>query len=122
MNFLIKSIILFLFFTSTLRAETITIKCHIDEEHSYSFILNLEEKSVNWLDEDNKKMNVTIFPDVNNNGYLLIMGGTSSKNEKHTFIINVVKSLVSVTTNLGFNKSGKCGNKAIIEPIDPYAD
>ena len=67
-------------------------------------------------------MNITIFPDVNNGGKLLIMGGIDSKNEKHTFIIDVVKALMSVTTNLGFNKSGKCGNKAIIEPIDPYAD
>ena len=46
----------------------------------------------------------------------------NNKNEKHTFVIDVVKSVVNVLTNLGYNKSGKCGNKSIIEPIDPYAD
>ena len=67
-------------------------------------------------------MIITIFPDVDKGGKLLIMGGTGKNNEKHTFIIDVVKSVASVTTNLGFNKSGKCGNKAIFEPPDPYAD
>ena len=45
-----------------------------------------------------------------------------NNNEKHTFIIDVVKSVISVTTNLGFSKSGKCGNKSIITPKDPYAE
>ena len=67
-------------------------------------------------------MLVSVFPNVDKGGYLLIMGGVGSNNEKHTFIIDVVKSVVSVTTNLGFTKSGKCGNKSIITPIDPYAD
>tara|TARA_Y100000590_G_scaffold413084_1_gene508591 strand:+ start:2037 stop:2408 length:372 start_codon:yes stop_codon:yes gene_type:complete len=121
-NFLIKSIVLFIIFISGLKAETVTFKCHIDEEKSYSFILDKKEKKVQWLDQNNQNMNVAIFPDVDKGGYLLIMGGVGSKDEKHTFVINVVKSVVSVTTNLGYNKSGKCGNRAIIEPKDIYAD
>lgn len=122
MKHLIKFIVLIILSSTSVKANTVTIKCYIDEDHSYSFLLNKNDKTVLWLDQDNKKMNITIFPDVNNGGKLLIMGGIDSKNEKHTFIIDVVKALMSVTTNLGFNKSGKCGNKAIIEPIDPYAD
>ena len=121
-NFLINLILLFIIFIPNLNAETVTVKCYIDEDHSYSFLLDIEKKKVNWLDQNNQNMNVTIFPNVDKGGYLLIMGGTGSKNEKHTFIIDVVKSVVSVTTNLGFSKSGKCGNKSIIEAPDPYAD
>ena len=29
---------------------------------------------------------------------------------------------MSVVTNLGFNKTGKCGDKSIIKPKDPYAE
>ena len=122
MKLLIKLIVLFIIFTTNLYAKTVTVKCYIDEEHSYSFLLNIEEKKVNWLDQNNQDMIVSIFPNVDKGGYLLVMGGVGSNNEKHTFIIDVVKSVLNVTTNLGFNKSGKCGNKSIIEPIDPYAD
>ena len=122
MKHLIKFIVLIILSSTSVKANTVTIKCYIDEDHSYSFLLNKNDKTVLWLDQDNKKMNITIFPDVNIGGKLLIMGGINSKNEKHTFIIDVVKALFSVTTNLGFNKSGKCGNKSIIDPIDPYAD
>tara|TARA_Y100000588_G_C13630886_1_gene659483 strand:- start:79 stop:447 length:369 start_codon:yes stop_codon:yes gene_type:complete len=122
MKHLIKFIVLIILSSTSVKANTVTIKCYIDEDHSYSFLLNKNDKTVLWLDQDNKKMNITIFPDVNKGGKLLIMGGINSKNEKHTFIIDVVKALFSVTTNLGFNKSGKCGNKSIIDPIDPYAD
>ena len=123
MNFLIKLFVfLFIIFIPKLNAETITIKCYIEEERSYSFLLNIKEKKVNWLDQNNQNMIISVFPNVGKGGYLLIMGGIGSNNEKHTFIIDVVKSVVNVTTNLGFNKSGTCGNKSIIEPIDPYAD
>ena len=122
MKHLIKFIVLIILSSTSVKANTVTIKCYIDEDHSYSFLLNKNDKTVLWLDQDNKKMNITIFPDVNKGGKLLIMRGINSKNEKHTFIIDVVKALFSVTTNLGFNKSGKCGNKSIIDPIDPYAD
>ena len=123
MNFLIKLFVfLFIIFIPNLKAETITVKCYIGEDLSYSFLLNIKEKKVNWLDQNNQDMIVSVFPNVNKGGYLLIMGGIGSNNEKHTFIIDVVKSVVSVTTNLGLSKSGKCGNRSIITPIDPYAD
>ena len=122
MNFLIKLIIFFILFIPNLNAQTVTVKCYIDEDRSYSFLLDLKEKKVTWLDQNNQNMNVSIFPNVDKGGYLLIMGGVGPENEKHTFIINVVKSVVSVSTNLGFNKSGECGNKSIIEPKDPYAE
>jgi len=123
MNFLIKLFVfLFIIFIPNANAETVTVKCYIDEDHSYSFLLNINEKKVNWLDQNNQELVVSIFPNVDKGGYLLIMGGVGTNNEKHTFVINVVKSIVSVTTNLGYNKSGKCGNKSIIAPLDPYAD
>ena len=122
MNFLIKLIVLFLIFIQNLNAKTVTVKCYIDEEHSYSFLLDIEEKKVNWLDQNNQDMKITIFPNVDKGGYLLIMGGIGLENEKHTFVIDVVKSVINVTTNLGFSKSGKCGNKSIITPKDPYAE
>ena len=122
MNFLIKLIIFFILFIPNLNAETVTVKCYIDEDHSYSFLLDLNEKKVSWLDQNNQNMNISVFPDVNKGGSLLIMGGVDSKKEKHTFVIDVVKSVVNVITNLGYNKSGKCGDKSIIAPIDPYAD
>ena len=122
MNFLIKLFVfLFIIFIPNANAETVTVKCYIDEDHSYSFLLNINEKKVNWLDQNNQELVVSIFPNVDKGGYLLIMGGVGTNNEKHTFVINVVKSIVSVTTNLGYNKSGKCGNKSIIAPLDPYA-
>ena len=123
MNFLFKLFVfLFIIFIPNANAETVTVKCYIDEDHSYSFLLNINEKKVNWLDQNNQELVVSIFPNVDKGGYLLIMGGVGTNNEKHTFVINVVKSIVSVTTNLGYNKSGKCGNKSIIAPLDPYAD
>ena len=122
MNFFIKLILLFFLNTSVSFAETITVKCYVDEDLSYSFLLDTQKKEVIWLDQNNQKLNVTIFPDVNKGGYLLIMGGTDNKDEKHTFIVNVVKSILNVRTNLGLNKTAKCGNKAILEPIDPYAE
>ena len=122
MNFLIKLFVLFIIFIPNLNAKTVTVKCYIDENRSYSFLLDTDEKKVNWLDQNNQDMIISIFPDVDKGGYLLIMGGAGPENEKHTFIIDVVKSVINVTTNLGFNKVGKCGNKSIIEPIDPYAE
>jgi len=122
MNFLIKLIIFFILFIPNLNAETVTVKCYIDEDHSYSFLLDLNEKKVSWLDQNNQNMNISVFPNVSKGGSLLIMGGVDNKKEKHTFVIDVVKSVVNVITNLGYNKSGKCGNKSIIAPIDPYAD
>ena len=122
MNFLIKLIIFFVLFIPNLNAQTVTIKCYLDEDHSYSFLLDLKEKKVTWLDQNNQNMNISIFPDVDKGGYLLIMGGVNSKNESHTFVIDVVKSLINVLTNLGYNKSGKCGNKSIIEQKDPYSE
>lgn len=122
MNFLIKLIIFFILFIPNLNAETVTVKCYIDEDLSYSFLLDLNEKKVSWLDQNNQNMNISVFPNVSKGGSLLIMGGVDNKKEKHTFVIDVVKSVVNVITNLGYNKSGKCGNKSIIAPIDPYAD
>ena len=122
MKKLFNVIVFFVLLINTSKANSIAIKCYIDEEKSYSFLLNKNDKTVSWLDQDNQKMAVTIFPDVNKGRKLLIMGGIGKNNEKHTFIIDVVKALMSVTTNLGFNKTGKCGNKSIIEPKDQYAD
>ena len=122
MKYLIKLIVLLIFFSPEIKADTIAIKCHVDDTHSYSFLLDKEKKTVKWLDQDSQQMAITIFPDVDKGGKLLIMGGINNKNEKNTFIIDVVKALMSVTTNLGFNKSGNCGNKSIIEPLDPYAE
>tara|TARA_Y100000590_G_scaffold257388_2_gene289089 strand:- start:16525 stop:16980 length:456 start_codon:yes stop_codon:yes gene_type:complete len=122
MNLLIRFIIFFIISITSLNAETVAVKCHIDEEHSYSFLFNFNDKKATWLDQNNQDMIITIFPDVEKGGKLLIMGGVGKNNEKHTFIIDVVKAVVNVSTNLGFHKSGKCGNKSIIEPKDPYAD
>ena len=122
MKFLIKLIVLIAIFSSNVNANTVTIKCYINEDHSYSFLLNNDKKIVTWLDQNNQNMNITIFPNVDKGGKLLIMGGVTAKNEKHTFVIDVVKAIMSVVTNLGFNKTGKCGDKSIIEPKDPYAE
>ena len=122
LNFLFKLIVLLLIFTSNLNAETITVKCYLKDEKSYTFLFDTKEKTVKWLDQDNQNMKISIFPDVDKGGKLLIMGGTGLNNEKHTFIIDVVKSVINVNTNLGFNDAGKCGNKSIIKAPDPYAD
>ena len=122
MKFLIKLIVLILIFSSNLNANTVTIKCYIDEDHSYSFLLDNDKKIVTWLDQNNQSMNITIFPNVDKGGKLLIMGGVSVENEKHTFVIDVVKAIINVVTNLGINKTGKCGDKSIIKPKDPYAE
>ena len=115
MNFLIKLFVLFIIFIPNLNAKTVTVKCYIDENRSYSFLLDTDEKKVNWLDQNNQDMIISIFPDVDKGGRLLIMGGNGPNNEKHTFIIDVVKSVINVNTNLGFNDAGKCGNKSIIK-------
>ena len=94
MNFLIKLIIFFILFIPNLNAQTVTVKCYIDEDRSYSFLLDLKEKKVTWLDQNNQNMNISIFPNVDKGGYLLIMGGVGPENEKHTFIINVVKFFI----------------------------
>ena len=122
LNFLFKLIVLLLIFTSNLNAETITVKCYLKDEKSYTFLFDTKEKTVKWLDQDNQNMKISIFPDVDKGGRLLIMGGTGLNNEKHTFIVDVVKSVINVNTNLGFKDAGKCGNKSIIEAPDPYEE
>ncbi len=122
MKFFLTLIYIYLILIFNLNADTIAVKCYVDEDKSYSFILDQNEKSVSWVEENNKNLSVIVFPDVNKGGYLLIMGGANSKNEKFTFIIDVVKSTFSATTNLGNSDKGNCGNKAIIEPLDPYAE
>ena len=114
LNFLFKLIVLLLIFTSNLNAETITVKCYLKDEKSYTFLFDTKEKTVKWLDQDNQNMKI------DKGGRLLIMGGTGPNNEKHTFIVDVVKSVINVNTNLGFKDAGKCGNKSIIEAPDPY--
>ena len=120
MKFIISLLFFILIFLSNLTAKTITVKCYVDEDHSYSFLIDKELKKVTWLDQDNQNMVISIFPDIEKGGSLLIMGGINSKNEKHTFILDVIKASISVTTNLGFNKSGNCGNKSIFELKDQY--
>ena len=64
----------FLFFIisiTSLNAETVAVKCHIDEEHSYSFLFNFNDKKATWLDQNNQDMIITIFPDVEKGGKLL---------------------------------------------------
>ena len=121
-NFLFKLIVLLFVFTSHLKAESITVKCYLKDDKSYTFLLDTDEKTVKWLDQDNQNMQVSIFPDVEKGGRLLIMGGNGPNDEKHTFIIDVIKSVINVNTNLGFSESGRCGNKSIIEGPDPYSD
>ena len=122
MKFFLTLIYIYLILIFNLNADTIAVKCYVDEDKSYSFILDQNEKSVSWVEENNKNLSVIVFPDVNKGGYLLIMGGANSKNEKFTFIIDVVKSTFSATTNLGNSDKGNCGNKAIIDPLDPSAE
>ena len=50
MNFFIKLILLFFLNTSVSFAETITVKCYVDEDLSYSFLLDTQKKEVIWLD------------------------------------------------------------------------
>ena len=61
MKHLIKFIVLIILSSTSVKANTVTIKCYIDEDHSYSFLLNKNDKTVLWLDQDNKKMNITIL-------------------------------------------------------------
>ena len=84
MKFLIKLIVLIIIFSSNLNANTVTIKCYIDEDHSYSFLLDNDKKTVTWLDQNNQSMNVTIFPNVDKGGKLLIMGGCRMRKMKNT--------------------------------------
>ena len=122
-NFLkIILILLFVFLhtPSTIFAETVTVKCHIDENKSYSFMIDKEKKEIYWLDENNQKLILIIYPDTNKGASLLIMAGTSSEKEKHTFVLDVKKSMLSITTNLGFNKAAQCGNKSIFEFKEEY--
>ena len=103
---------------SNIIAETITVKCYIDEEKFYSFLIDKEKKEVLWLDQNNQKLIITIFPDIEKGANLMIMGGIDSKKVKHTFILDVTKAIVNVVTNLGYNEAGKCGNKSIFETKD----
>ena len=103
---------------SNIIAETITVKCYMDEEKFYSFLIDKEKKEVLWLDQNNQKLIITIFPDIEKGGNLMIMGGIDSKKVKHTFILDVTKAIVNVVTNLGYNKAGKCGHKSIFETKD----
>ena len=111
----------FNFLTSAI-GKTITVKCYVDEKKSFSFLINKETKEILWLDQKNQKMNITVFPDIDKGGNLIIMGGTGPNNEKHTFILDTTKAIVSVITNLGYNKAGKCGDKSIFEKKDPYKE
>ena len=61
MKHLIKFIVLIILSSTSVKANTVTIKCYIDEEHTYSFLLNKTDKTVVWLDQDNKNMNITIL-------------------------------------------------------------
>ena len=72
------------------------------------------------MDENNQKLILIIYPDTNKGASLLIMAGTSSEKEKHTFVLDVKKSMLSITTNLGFNKAAQCGNKSIFEFKEEY--
>ena len=103
---------------SNLISETITVNCYIYEEKFYSFLIDKEKKEVLWLDQNNQKLIITIFPDIEKGGNLMIMGGIDSKKVKHTFILDVTKAIVNVVTNLGYNEAGKCGNKSIFETKD----
>ena len=106
--------LLFLFLTNVI-AQTITVKCHIDDDKSFSFLIDKNKKEVLWLDENNQKLKITIFPIPEKGGNLLIMGGVNAKKEKHTFILDTRISVLNVVTNLGYKKAGKCGDKSIFE-------
>ena len=67
------------------------------------------------MDENNQKLKITIFPVPEKGENLLIMGGINSKKEKHTFILDTRIAVLNIVINLGFNKSGKCGDKSIFE-------
>lgn len=118
-KFLITKIFL-LFLCFPLKAETVTVKCHVDENKSFSFIIDKEKKEVLWLDEDNQKMSITIFPDIDKGARTLIMGGTNKESEKFTFIIDLQKAMLNVISNLGYKSAGKCGNKSIYKFKDKY--
>ena len=47
-------------------AETITVKCYMDEEKFFSFLINKEKKEVLWLDQNNQKLIITIKTGVSN--------------------------------------------------------
>ena len=120
--FILMTIFFALNFLANTIAGTITVKCYVDEKKSFSFLINKEKKEILWLDQKNQKMVITVFPDIDKGGNLIIMGGTGSNNEKHTFILDTTKATVSVITNLGYNKAGKCGDKSIFEKKDPYKE
>ena len=112
---LVSSFFLLFISLSKIIAETITVKCYMDEEKFYSFLINKEKKEVLWLDQNNQKLIVSIFPVVEKGGNLMIMGGTDPNNVKYTFMLDVTKAIINVITNLGDSKVGKCGNKSIFE-------
>ena len=122
LKLLLSSTFFLFLFLSNINSETITVKCYIDKEKSYSFLINKEKKEVLWLDQNNQKLIITVFPDLDKGGNLIIMAGTDSKKEKYTFILNTTKAIISIVTNLGNNKSGKCGNKSIFEAKDIYKE
>ena len=118
MKFFLTLIYIYLILIFNLNADTIAVKCYVDEDKSYSFILDQNEKSVSWVEENNKNLSVIVFPDVNKGGYLLIMGGANSKNEKFTFIIDVVKSTFSATTNLGNKACKELVNNSVVHLLE----
>ena len=60
---LVSSFLLLLIPFPNIIAKTITVKCYIDKEKSYSFLINKEKKEVLWLDQNNQKLIITVFPD-----------------------------------------------------------
>jgi len=104
----------FLLLTLNTNAENLTIKCYIDENKSFSFLINTTNKEILWLDENNQKLKIIVFPDLKNiKSRTIIAARSSEKKENHVFVIDTVKAVFSVTTNTGYNKGGSCGNKAI---------
>lgn len=127
MIFFLKRILVktcfFLLFTLNLNAENITVKCYVDENTSFSFLINTINQEVLWLNENNQKLKIIAFPDPKNNkSRTLIAVGTNVKKENYIFIIDTVKAVFSVTTNKGYNKGGTCGNKSIFNYQDNNAE
>ena len=122
MIFFFKKILLtsyFLLLSINTNAENVTVKCHVDEDNSYSFLINTTYKEILWLDQNNQKLKIIAFPDPKNSkSRTIIAAGSNEKKENHIFIIDAVKAVFSVTTNTGYNKGGSCGNKSIFKYED----
>ena len=56
LKLLLSSTFFLFLFLSNINSETITVKCYIDKEQSYSFLINKEKKEVLWLDQNNQKL------------------------------------------------------------------